>query len=31
MTRTLEEQMEEIQQGKETKQNVLQNATETLK
>ncbi len=30
MTRTLEERMEAIQQGKETKQNVLQNATETL-
>jgi DNA topoisomerase-1 len=31
MTRTLEGRMEAIQQGKETKQNVLQNATETLK
>jgi DNA topoisomerase-1 len=31
MTRALEERMEAIQQGKETKQNVLQNATETLK
>ncbi len=31
MTRALEEKMEAIQQGKETKQNVLQNATETLK
>jgi DNA topoisomerase-1 len=31
MTRALEERMEAIQQGKETKQNVLQNASETLK
>ena len=31
MTRTLEGRMEAIQQGKETKQNVLQNAKETLK
>ena len=31
MTRALEKRMEAIQQGKETKQNVLQNATETLK
>ncbi len=31
MTRVLEEKMEAIQQGKETKQNVLQNAVETLK
>jgi DNA topoisomerase-1 len=31
MTRALEEQMEAIQQGKENKDNVLQNATETLK
>ncbi len=31
MTRILEGRMEAIQQGKETKQNVLQNATETLK
>ena len=31
MTRALEEKMEAIQQGKETKQNVLQNALETLK
>ena len=31
MTRTLEERMEAIQQGKETKQKVLQNAIETLK
>ena len=31
MTRTLEEEMDAIQQGNETKQNVLQNATETLK
>jgi DNA topoisomerase-1 len=31
MTRTLEEKMEAIQQGKETKQGTLQNALETLK
>jgi DNA topoisomerase-1 len=31
MTRVLEEKMDAIQQGKETKENVLQNATETLK
>jgi DNA topoisomerase I len=31
MTRALEERMDAIQQGKETKQNVLQNATENLK
>ena len=31
MTRALEEKMEAIQQGKETKQNVLQNTAETLK
>ena len=31
MTRKLEEKMEAIQQGNETKQNVLQNAIETLK
>ncbi len=31
MTRGLEERMEAIQQGKETKQNVLQNAIVTLK
>ena len=31
MTRALEERMEAIQQGNETKQNVLQNITETLK
>jgi DNA topoisomerase-1 len=31
MTKALEERMEEIQQGNETKQNVLQNTTETLK
>lgn len=31
LTRALEERMEAIQQGNETKQNVLQSATETLK
>jgi DNA topoisomerase-1 len=31
MTKALEERMEAIQQGNETKQNVLQNTTETLK
>ncbi len=31
LTRRLEEKMEAIQQGKETKQKVLENATETLK
>jgi DNA topoisomerase-1 len=31
MTRMLEEKMEAIQQGKETKENVLENAVETLK
>jgi DNA topoisomerase-1 len=31
MTKSLEERMEAIQQGNETKQNVLQNTTETLK
>jgi DNA topoisomerase-1 len=31
MTRALEQRMEAIKQGNETKQNVLQNATETLK
>ena len=30
MTRGLEERMQAIQEGKETKQNVLKNATETL-
>ena len=31
LTRKLEEEMNQIQQGNQTKQNVLQNATETLK